>query len=836
MQDYSVILKFWKGHIMKKAFAIIIAFWIFSICFSTSVLGTNPAVNNLDIHTDTNTLPPALTPFVRGDMQHEIAISSLDELQKVGHDPAFPLDGHYYLTGDIDASLTTYWNYSAGFIPIGNYENPFIGTFDGCGFTIAELFVNQTRQSDSGLYGTAGLFGVVGESAEIRKLHIRDGSVNGCGIVGGVIGVNGGTVTDCSFTGRISLSEEYYSTTTGGLVGDNAGLVSRCYASTRIDIHCGVAGGLAGTNQSQISESYAAGPIFGTGNGTFGGFCGSNTGVISTSYATGAVSRHDDKEDYWWGEKYGLGGFCGWNSGEISFCHADGKIYSTSGTVGGLVGNNEGELFACYSTSAVRCGKGEIDYYNEGMCGGLCGENRGFIDSCYATGSVSFLSPNDEYYYFGMVGGLIGSNGSNVSNCFASGTVTSGRSSTKGGLIGYNYGPVAYCYANGKINFLQENPENLYEEWNYNRTGGLIGEGNSNLVTYSYWDRNVNGRVLSAGGEGRTTAEMTDPSAIMTTYEGWDFETIWREDTNGQLNRGYPYLTTVTPQWTITFNIDGTENNPILITEFSGTEVVPPELPLRPGYRFLGWDQDIPSIMPANNLTINALWEIAPVEISSIEELQKISYDPDYPADIHYYLSRNIDASATATWNNGQGFLPISNNNHPFTGTFDGRGHIISDLVICQPECGGNALFARIVKGGIVKNLGLVGGSITGLAAAGLANKNAGLIHACFTSISVRGIGEEYAGGLVGHNSGTISSCYTLGSTSGNSRVGGLIGSNLGTVSFCYAAGSVTGTEFTGGLIGVNEGTVSDSCWDKQRTGNKRRWSRLQFRTNAMAV
>ncbi|MDD3523238.1 MAG: leucine-rich repeat protein [Candidatus Cloacimonetes bacterium] len=799
----------------------------------------------IDISTLTPFLTSGHTLYAQWNLFHEISISSLDDLQKIGNDPAFPLDGHYYLTGDIDASPTANWNNRTGFLPIGNYEHPFTGTIDGCGFTVTELHVNQIWQNDNGLYGAAGLFGVVGESAKICNLHIRDGSVAGFEDVGGLIGVNdGGAVTDCSFTGRIAPSEEYYSTTIGGLIGRNEGLISWCYANARTKGCTRSAGGLVGINYSQISDSFATGPV--NGFEASGGFCGSNFGIISTSCATGTINNLGTGTDSRSGEEWGQGGFCGWNAGEISFCYANGRVYgvdgpvggfcggnagsisfshangsvdSIAGSVGGLVGSNEGELFACYSTSAVRSGIEESYNYGGGMTGGLCGENSGSIDSCYATGNVMLMLSNDDEYYYGPVGGLIGSNDSNVSNCFASGSVTCGLSSTKGGLIGYNNGQVAYCFANGKINFLQENPEDPYREWIYNRTGGLIGGGSSTLVTHSCWDRNVNGRVLSAGGESKTSAEMTDSSAIMTTYEDWDFETTWQADADGQLNRGYPYLAAIPPQWTITFNIDGTGGNPILVSEVNGTEIVPPELPSRRGYRFLGWDQDIPTVMPANNLTITALWEIAPVEISSIEELQKISYDPDYPADIHYYLSQNIDASATVTWNNGEGFLPISNNENPFTGTFDGRGHIITGLVIFQPEWGGNALFARVWEGGIVKNVGLVGGSISGFTAAGLADKNSGLIHACFTSISVTG--EMFTGGLVGHNIGTISSSYTLGSTSGVNRVGGLVASNLGTVSFCYAAGQVTGVEFTGGLIGVNEGTVFASCWDQQSTGQE---------------
>jgi hypothetical protein len=372
---------------------------------------------------DTSTLTPFLTSghtlYAQWNLFHEIAISSLVELQKIGNDPAFPLDGRYYLTGDIDASSTAYWNNSAGFTPIGNYENPFTGTFDGCGFTVTELHVNQIWQNDNGLYGAAGLFGVVGESAKICNLHIRDGSVAGFEDVGGLIGVNdGGAVTDCSFTGRIAPSEEYYSTTIGGLIGRNEGLISWCYANARTKGRTRSAGGLVGINYSQISDSFATGPV--NGFEASGGFCGSNFGIISTSCATGTINNLGTGTDSRSGEEWGQGGFCGWNAGEISFCYANGRVYgvdgpvggfcggnagsisfshangsvdsiagsvdSIAGSVGGLVGSNEGELFACYSTSAVRSGIEESYNYGGGMTGGLCGENSGSIDSCYATG------------------------------------------------------------------------------------------------------------------------------------------------------------------------------------------------------------------------------------------------------------------------------------------------------------------------------------------------------------------------------------------------------------------------------------------------------------------
>ena len=60
-----------------------------------------------------------------------------------------------------------------------------------------------------------------------------------------------------------------------------------------------------------------------------------------------------------------------------------------------------------------------------------------------------------------------------------------------------------------------------------------------------------------------------------------------------------------------------------------------------------------------------------------------------------YALGRDIDASATASWNGGAGFAPIGTYySADFTGTFDGQGRTISDLFINRPA----TRFRRIVR------------------------------------------------------------------------------------------------------------------------------------------
>lgn len=60
-----------------------------------------------------------------------------------------------------------------------------------------------------------------------------------------------------------------------------------------------------------------------------------------------------------------------------------------------------------------------------------------------------------------------------------------------------------------------------------------LGEqSGSSTVTNSYWDTQTTGQTSSAGGTGKTTADMKK----QVTYDGWD-ESIWKI-TNGQ----YPTL------------------------------------------------------------------------------------------------------------------------------------------------------------------------------------------------------------------------------------------------------------------------------------------------------
>ena len=63
-----------------------------------------------------------------------------------------------------------------------------------------------------------------------------------------------------------------------------------------------------------------------------------------------------------------------------------------------------------------------------------------------------------------------------------------------------------------------------------------------------------------------------------------------------------------TNKYTITFDTaGGSEIAPI--TQDYGTVITAPEAPTREGYTFIGWDMEIPTTMPAENITLKARWK-----------------------------------------------------------------------------------------------------------------------------------------------------------------------------------------------------------------------------------
>ncbi len=190
---------------------------------------------------------------------------------------------------------------------------------------------------------------------------------------------------------------------------------------------------------------------------------------------------------------------------------------------------------------------------------------------------------------------------------------------------------------------------------------------------------------------------------------------------------------------------------------------------------------------------------------------------------LYYALGSDIDALATSAWNGGAGFTPIGTVGLPFNGTFDGLGHTISNLVINRPAAADIGLFGSTGTASVIRNVGLVGGSVTALSSAGgLVGSNTGTVLNSYNTGTVSG--GSSLGGLLGSNTGAVRNSYATGNVTGTSSLGGLMGSSTGPVSNSFAFGNVSGTSSLGGLMGSSTGTVSDSYATGNVNGTQQRW------------
>jgi len=362
---------------------------------------------------------------------------------------------------------------------------PFTGVFDGNDHKIAGLTIDDGGAGNDFL----GLFGCIELDSEVRNLALEASSVSGGWSVGGLVGYNGGIVSNCYSTAGVS--GYYY---VGGLVGANSGTILNSHSTGDV-IGVSDVGGLVGWNTGIISNCYSTGDVNGTGYDV-GGLVGSNGGSVSNCYSTSDVS--------------GGGGLVGGNYGIVSDCYSTGDV---SGG-GGLVGENDGDVSNCYSTG---------DVTGHGLVGGLVGYNDGTIINCYSTGSVNGTG---DY-----VGGLVGLNTSGtISNSYSTGSV-SGEFCV-GGLVGRNGRARFECFP-GYIS-------NSYSTGSVQGTsnvGGLVGFNSCGDISVSFWDVQTSGEPNMCGYQLEGYATACDPNCGKTTAEmqtrstfseaGWDFVEIW---------------------------------------------------------------------------------------------------------------------------------------------------------------------------------------------------------------------------------------------------------------------------------------------------------------------
>ena len=177
-------------------------------------------------------------------------------------------------------------------------------------------------------------------------------------------------------------------------------------------------------------------------------------------------------------------------------------------------------------------------------------------------------------------------------------------------------------------------------------TGEVIG-------AYTVTFQSEGGSEVASQIRANTPAAQPDnPTKEGHTFIGWysgesewDFETPVTADltltAKWQINR-----------YTITFDTAGGSEVPS-ITQDYGTAITPPAAPTRTGYTFAGWDKTIPATMPAENITLTARWTVNQYTITFKPENggQDIVIKQDYGTAITAPANPTKTGYTFAGWN-----------------------------------------------------------------------------------------------------------------------------------------------------------------------------------------
>ena len=246
-----------------------------------------------------------------------------------------------------------------------------------------------------------------------------------------------------------------------------------------------------------------------------------------------------------------------------------------------------------------------------------------------------------------------------------------------------------------------------------------------------------------------------------------------------------------------------------------------------------------------------------PWQVADYEDLKKVGESP-YTLNGHYRLVADIDASASKAEtfpdkepSSLSGFKPIGQvvhatadslnpqdgkNSAAFSGTFNGAGHVISNLNIVNFLTPSTGFFFELDSSARLDSLTLKNYYIKSIYSGGIAGVNRGTI----SNVHVESDSLDFvtsAGGFVSENYGTISNSSFSGTMYGayvagiaydnygtitkcevvlkNGNIprkatmfGGIANNNRGVVSDCKASGEIYATVNIGGIAAVNYGIV----------------------------
>ncbi|MGE0931115.1 T9SS type A sorting domain-containing protein [Peijinzhouia sedimentorum] len=261
---------------MIKTFTNYYKYLVFSVLLLL-VIGFNQSVYS----------QTATAPVGDGSSGNPYQIATLENLYWIATTFNTNLSKHYLQTADIDASSTTSWTTTGGtgWMGIATYSD-FIGTYDGGGYSIRNLYTMKTSFMNVGLFGTIGVGGIV------KNLRLVNTRMTGFLRAGALAAEAEGAIISnvISVDGTVSAGSNV-----GGLVGQSnlATTITNCYSSTTVSGSGTQKGGLSGNllASSVITNSYSIGQVNGTGGGLVGSITSS---TVTNSFYNSETSGKSD--------------------------------------------------------------------------------------------------------------------------------------------------------------------------------------------------------------------------------------------------------------------------------------------------------------------------------------------------------------------------------------------------------------------------------------------------------------------------------------------------------------------------------------------------------------
>lgn len=347
----------------------------------------------------------------------------------------------------------------AGFISIGNSNNPFKGNFNGAGYEIIGLYINK------GSVNYQGLFGYADTGSVIKDVNIS-GSVGGADQTGAVAGYTNGLITRCTVNCPVTVN---WKSDHGGIAGYGGAdsVISDCTVLSNVEgTNC--VGGIVGYTEGKVIDCNSNGALSGFSKvGGIAGYAAGTSSEIRNCTFSGSVTANSAP----------VGGIVGQTDGLIAGCTMDGSVQGNSGTIGGIAGYAAGSaslISDCTVSGSVKAAGGY------GYVGGVAGKTDGKITGCVAECSVE---ASGQHYVGGVAGSA--STGSEISNSSSSGDISG--TGKVGGIAGYTDGEISICINTGNVN-----------GGGSGHAGGVAGEaGNNGTVSNSF-----NSGSVSGGGQG----------------------------------------------------------------------------------------------------------------------------------------------------------------------------------------------------------------------------------------------------------------------------------------------------------------------------------------------